>query len=112
MTGYKAIIKNMVEAEVTRFVEKKSGKFIEVKSVELSTNSGFDTPTFDVEIVVGLADIIKRDFLIHGYVSEYGSVVVTSIMFDRMIKKANEEDFKKVSEFLVRDEIVDFKFDR
>lgn len=112
MTGYKAIIKNMVEAEVTRLVEKKSGKLVEVNSVELFTNSGFDTPTFDAEIVVGLADIIKRDFLIHGYISEYGSVVVTSLSFDRWIKKADKEDFKKVSEFLVHDEIVDFKFDR
>ena len=110
MTGYKAIIKNMVEMEVTRFVEKKSGEFVDVKSVEMFTNNGFDTPTFDVELEVGLGKIVKHDYLIHGYVSEYGSVVISSCSFTRKIRKEGEIEFKTVSNFLIRDELESFKF--
>lgn len=112
MTGYKQIIKNMVEAEVTRFVEKKSEKFINVDSVELHTDSGLSVPSFDAEVTVDFADINKRDYLIHGYVSEYGTVVITMITFERVIKKSWETDFHKVNEFIAAEELKTFKFDR
>mgnify|MGYP007013865844 CR=1 FL=1 len=112
MTGYKQIIKNMVEAEVTRFTEKKSGKFIEVISVELSTdNKDFGNPIFDVEIVVDFAGILKRDYLVHGYVSDYGSVVICSVMFTRHIRKDGETEFKPVTEFVTGKELESFVFD-
>lgn len=116
MTGYKAIIKNMVEMEVTTYVEKKSGKFIEINSIDLITSKDFDYPTFEVELIVGLGEIIKRDFLIRGYVSEYGSVVISSCSFERTVVRfpLNSElpETRMVSKFLTADELDNFKFDR
>ena len=110
MTGYKVIIKNMVEMEVTRYVEKKSGKFIEIEKTELSTTNGFDYPTFDCEISVGLGEIIKYDYRIHGYIDDYGSVVISSASYTRKFRKDGETKFQTVSKFLTRDELDSFKF--
>lgn len=112
MTGYKAIIKNMVDAEVTRFVKKQSGKFIEVNSVELNTNKECDTPTFKVDIMVGLGELIRRDFQIHGYVSEYGSVEITHVSFDRMYQESVEDKPTTKNTFMMWNELKDFHFDR
>lgn len=116
MTGYKQIIKNMVEMEVTNYVEKKSGKAVEISSVKLTASDGFDCPVFEAEIMVGVGEILKRDFTIRGYVSEYGSVEVSSCSYERthgyLGLNDDEVKTKKVFYFLVRDELDSFKFDR
>lgn len=111
MTGYKQIIKNIVEREVRIYVEKKSGEFINVDSVQLHTDSGLDTPTFDVKVSV-LGNFVNRDYLVHGILTEYANVLVSYVSFTRMVMKPDDEEFKPVTEHLFRDELDSFKFDR
>lgn len=111
MTGYKAIIKNMVDLKVTRFVEQKSGKFISVDKIELTTDNGIDSPTFNVSFSL-MNDIMRHEYTLHGYIGDYGDVNITSCSFTRKIRKDGETEFKTVSEFLIREELDSFTFDR
>ena len=116
MVGYKKIIENMVELEVSRFIEKQSGsKFAScVDGVTLSTDDKkLGYPRFELEMnVPNNTGVFQRNYLILGYVDDYGSVRICSVEFVRNIKKPGENDFRTVHEFLYGDDLKNFKFDR
>lgn len=114
MTGYKKIIENLVEYEVSKVIEQKTGKFPScVDGVTLSTdNKKLGYPTFELEMDVYSNSIVKNNYLIMGYVSDYGSVVICSVEFVRNIKKAGEDDFHTVHEFIHGEELKSFNYDR
>lgn len=125
MTSYKKIIANMVESEVCHYIEKRTeGKFQNgyhlfaspvADSLKLSTeDKSFGHPTFVIEVFVGY-----RKYEVHGYVSDTGSVIVSSVNFDRDYVKDEErvdwyadENIRHVHEFLYGDKLSNFAFDR
>lgn len=119
MIGYKKIIENMVEMEVENFIEKKTeGKqfaYTVDDSLKLSTeDKNFGHPCFELKVSVSY-----RTYEVHGYVSEFGSVIISSVNFDRdYVKDQNRADWfskdniKHVHEFLYGDKLNEFKFDR
>ncbi len=116
MLSYKQIVKNMVEMEVSNFIEKHSENVFPtlIGEVTLSTqNKELGLPTFELEMnVPNKTNLLHHDYLISGYVSEYGSVVVCSVCFERKIRKNGEKEFKKIREFIHGEELKTFKFDR
>lgn len=84
MTSYKGIIRNMVDCHVTHEVEK-SGIFAFVDSVELTTeNKALNCPEYVAAFhTYGKDGIIRRDYEMHGYISEYGTVVSTLLTYER-----------------------------
>lgn len=120
MTGYKKILENMVELEVSRFITKQSGsRFASfatcVDGVTLSTeNKKLGHPTFELEMNVPAdrCSVMCHNYLITGYIDDYGSVVVCAVEFVRDIKKAGEDDYKTIHEFIHGEELKTFRFDR
>lgn len=119
MVGYKKIIENMVEMEVENFIEKRNDRkyfaYPVEGSLELSTeDKNFGHPVFVLQVFVNY-----RKYEVHGYVDDYGTVVVSSVNFDRDYVKDQErvdwyadENVKHVHEFLYGDKLNEFKFDR
>lgn len=117
MTGYKKIIENMVELEVERTIEKKNSEVSYascVDGVTLNTdNKKLGFPTFELEVNVHYkSSVIPHNYLVLGYIDEYGSVMICSVEFVRDIKKPGETDFHTVHEFLHSDDLDNFTFDR
>ena len=113
MISYKKIIENLVEHEVTTEIEKKTGKFPSmVGSVKLSTDYkklGF--PTFEIEMEVPVNSVANHDYLISGFVSEYGHVIICHVSFSRTYQEEGSKPHK-VDSFIHGDELKSFNYDR
>ena len=118
MVGYKKIIENMVELEVENYIEKRTEKNVFAYPVsgtlELSVeDKSFGHPTFKVEFMVKY-----RKYEVHGYVNDLGSVIISSISFDRDYVKDQErldwyadENVIHKHFFLYGEKMDQFKFD-
>ena len=67
---------------------------------------------FDIEVKVAQSRIIDLYYQVSGYVSEWGTVHVSSVSFERTFKRNDEANFHTEHEFLTADELKTFKFDR
>jgi len=114
MTGYKKIIENMIEMAVIRFVERKTTHFVTTLSetLVLELDERIGSPVFNIKIEVTQNQIHDLDYQVSGYVSEWGKVYVSSVSFERTLKRNDEANFHTEHEFLTADKLKTFKFDR
>ena len=104
----------MVDLAVRKFVEQKAeGKFVTLTDNTLVVNldKELGNPVFDVEVKVQQNRVIDLDYLVSGYVGEYGDIRVCSVKFERTIKRDGETDFHTEHEFLHGLDLDEFKFD-
>lgn len=109
--GYKETLTNLIELKVRHYAQDKAnGNYCSTDSIKLEIDKSIGFPTFEVVLHFGW-----HDYNIHGYLSEWCDVVVTSIRFDRvyMIQTENENEYSKENKhyFLTADELKDFHFD-
>lgn len=115
MTGYKKIIENMVECEVNCYVTKCHGGYVPYPDkVTLELDKEVGSPSFTAEITVS-----DRDYVVAGYVNDYGTVLVCAVRFERdlVIDKDRDDwwardNIRHTSECLWGDKLKGFKFDR
>ena len=115
MVGYKKIIENMVDSAVHHYIWERAERCVFPEKVELSLdNKDLGKPSFDALIKVGFLD-----YVLSGYVDDYGTVRICSVKFDRM--RCTEKDEMgfwidssavPVHEFLWGEKLDHFKFDR
>lgn len=107
--GYKETLTNLIDYKVRQFAEKKANdSYCRVESIQLEIDKDLGFPTFEAVIWFGY-----HDYTVHGYLTEYCDVSITSVHFDRTyitVKDGNEQRETK-SNFIIWSELGDFHFD-
>ena len=111
MASFKGIIRNMVESKATDYAEKRTGKYFEIVEGTFSMDNGNkdNHPTWNVEIkeLNGF-----HDYRLSGYVSEYGIVVICSVIYTRTYCDPDGSNRRTKTEFLHGKEMEAFGFDK
>lgn len=119
MVGYKQIIKNMIEMYVEKYVEARTPdrQYCHMEDGTLKVKA--DAKSFDHPTFTGVFNVNYRRYEIHGFVGEFGDVVISSVNFDRDIMKDetrmdwySEDNIEHKHYFLYGEELNDFKFDK
>ena len=111
MANFKGIIRNMIESKVTDYAEKRNGNYFEVIEGTFNITNGNSTehPMWNVEIkeLSGL-----HDYRVAGYVSEYGTVVICSVIYTRTYCDPDGSNKRIKTMFLSGKQMEDFGFDK
>ncbi len=112
MANFKGIIKNMAETTATEYAEVRSGKFFEVVEGTFSiTNGSKDVyPMWNMEIRE-IGDFL-HDYRIAGYVSDYGNVVICSVIYIRTYCDEDGNNRHTETKCLSGKEMEAFGFDK
>lgn len=84
MISYKQIIKNMVEYEVEKFINKRSGRYGNIKELTIEK---LDSQTLHFIVK---ADVNYNTFEIGGIIDEFGNITIGHVSRDGM--RCTEKD--------------------
>ena len=111
--GFKAIVTNMVESEISNMVYKRGGKFASIEKVEFDlTNKELGYPNFTASVKVDY-----NEYTVTGYVGEFGTVNICCVRYERMVCQEKDENgwwitesAKHVTRFVYGDALETFSF--